>query len=192
MLKNLRKRVVKSIFNHHFATLYSTNTMTLRLSTDLKRWSVSNTYLNEEHQTVTIADSAANSLMRQCERAGMFSPEMLRGRGAWFDDGRVVLHLGNILYVDKTPCNPVAVRSRFVYEQGLPLRADIDSPLSTTEAGKFLKLVRMMPWDRDIDALDVAGWCVLAHIGGVLPWRPHIWVVGLQGVRQRADEAIRN
>lgn len=152
--------------------------------TKLNLWSIAPMqYWEREYPSKNGADydSAANSLMRQCERAGMFSPEMLRGRGAWFDDGRVVLHLGNILYVDKTPCNPVAVRSRFVYEQGLPLRADIDSPLSTTEAGKFLKLVRMMPWDRDIDALYVAGWCVLAHIGGVLPWRPHIWVVGSRG-----------
>jgi putative DNA primase/helicase len=39
----------------------------------------------------------------------------------------------------------------------------------------------MLPWARDIDGLLVAGWCVCAHIGGVLGWRPHIWVVGSKG-----------
>jgi len=126
-------------------------------------------------------DAAANDLMRMCERRGIFSPEMMRGRGAWFDDGKVVLHLGNILYVDRQPTDPVKVKSRFVYEQGLPMRADIDGPLSVAEAGRFLKLMRMMPWERDIEALYAAGWCVLAHIGGVLNWRPHIWVVGSKG-----------
>ena len=122
-----------------------------------------------------------NSLLRQCEAAGIFTPEMLRGRGAWWDDGRIVLHLGSMLYVDRTPTSPVAVQSRFVYERGEPMHADIDQPMTQPEAEQFLDLVRMMPWEREIDALYVAGWCVLAHIGGVLPWRPHVWVVGSKG-----------
>ena len=126
-------------------------------------------------------DVAMNALIRQCERAGIFTPELLRGRGAWWDDGRIVLHLGSMLYVDRTPTNPVAVQSRFVYEKGEAMNADIDNPMPLAEATQFLDLVRMMPWERDIDALYVAGWCVLAHIGGVLPWRPHIWVVGSKG-----------
>ena len=124
---------------------------------------------------------AMNALMRMCENAGIFTPEMLRGRGAWWDDGRIVLHLGSMLYVDRTPASPVAVQSRFVYERGEPMHADIDNPLPVDGAREFLELVRMMPWERDIDALYVAGWCVLAHIGGVLPWRPHVWVVGSKG-----------
>lgn len=140
-------------------------------------------YWEREYPTKQGADydAAADCLMRMCERRGIFSPDMLRGRGAWFDDGRVILHLGNMLYVDRKPCAPVSVRSRFVYEQGEPMRADIDNPLTASQANQFLDLLRMMPWDRDIDALYVAGWCVLAHIGGVLPWRPHIWVVGSKG-----------
>lgn len=126
-------------------------------------------------------DQASNAMMRSCERQGIFSTEMLRGRGAWFDDGRIVLHLGNVLYVDRTPTSPISIRSRFVYEQALPMRADIDHPAKVEAATGFLDLIRMMPWERDIDALYVAGWCVLAHIGGVLSWRPHIWIVGSKG-----------
>jgi putative DNA primase/helicase len=126
-------------------------------------------------------DLAGDHMMRMCERKGIFSPEMLRGRGAWFDDGRVVLHLGNILYADRQPCSPVSIRSRFIYEQGLPMAADIDNPLTADEAADYLKLMRMFAWETDIQALYVAGWAVLAHIGGVLPWRPHIWVVGSKG-----------
>lgn len=126
-------------------------------------------------------DIAADAMMRMSEKRKIFSPEMLRGRGAWYDDGRVVLHLGDMLYVDRTPVAPVNMKSRFIYEQGVPMRADIDNPLTITEASRFIDLVRMMPWERDIDALYVAGWCALAHIGGVLNWRPHIWVVGSKG-----------
>ena len=126
-------------------------------------------------------DTAMNSMMRRCELKGIFSPDMLRGRGAWYDDGRVVLHLGDVVYIDKNPTKPVAVRSRFIYEQGLPMRAEINSPLSAHEAKRFLDLVTMMPWENDLDALLIAGWTVCAHIGGVLGWRPHIWVVGSKG-----------
>jgi len=126
-------------------------------------------------------DNAAEHMMRMCHAKGIFSPDMLRGRGAWYDAGRLIVHLGDIVYVDRQPCKPVAVRSTYIYEQGLPMRADIDNSLPLHQASRFLDLVQMLPWQRDIDALLVAGWCVTAHIGGVLGWRPHIWVVGSKG-----------
>jgi putative DNA primase/helicase len=124
---------------------------------------------------------AAHQMMWMCHARGIFSPEIMRGRGAWYDQGRIVLHMGDIVYVDKTPTSPVKVRSAFVYEQAKPMRADIDNPATNAEANEFLKLVQMMPWASDMEALYVAGWCALAHIGGVLNWRPHIWVVGSKG-----------
>lgn len=126
-------------------------------------------------------DIAGEHMMRMAERRGIFSPEIMRGRGAWYDQGRIILHMGDIVYVDKTPCAPVKVQSAFVYEQAKPMRADIDNPATVAEANEFLNLVKMMPWASDIEALYVAGWCALAHIGGVLNWRPHIWVVGSKG-----------
>lgn len=124
---------------------------------------------------------AVDDMIQACHRKGIFSMELLRGRGAWWDDGRIILHCGDRVYVDRLPHSPSAVPSRFVYELGLPMRADIDHPLTVTDARRFLDLVKMMPWAREIDALYVAGWCALAHIGGVLNWRPHIWVVGAKG-----------
>ena len=125
--------------------------------------------------------TAAHDMIWMCHAKGIFSPEVIRGRGAWYDQGRIVLHMGDIVYVDKTPCAPVRVPSTFVYEQARPMRADIDNPATVGEASEFLKLVQMMPWQTDMEALYVAGWCALSHIGGVLNWRPHIWVVGSKG-----------
>jgi putative DNA primase/helicase len=126
-------------------------------------------------------ETAGAAMMWMCHTRGIFSPEIMRGRGAWYDQGRIILHMGDIVYIDKTPCAPVNVPSAFVYEQAKPMRADIDNPASVTEAHEFLKLVKMLPWASEIEALYVAGWCVLAHIGGVMAWRPHIWVVGSKG-----------
>lgn len=141
------------------------------------------TYWEREYSNRSGADyeTAAAAMMWLCHKRGIFSPEIMRGRGAWYDQGRIILHMGDIVYVDKTPTAPVKVQSAFVYEQAKPMRADIDNPATVAEANEFLKLVQMMPWASDIEALYVAGWCALAHIGGVLNWRPHIWVVGSKG-----------
>lgn len=126
-------------------------------------------------------EQAGATMMWMCHSKGIFSPEIMRGRGAWYDQGRIILHMGDIVYVDKAPTAPVRVPSVYVYEQAKPMRADIDNPATVGEANEFLKLVQMMPWATDMEALYVAGWCALAHIGGVLNWRPHIWVVGSKG-----------
>ncbi|MEI6644368.1 MAG: hypothetical protein WCL10_20350 [Novosphingobium sp.] len=97
------------------------------------------------------------------------------------DDGRIVVHCGDMLYVDRTPTAPSAIRSRYVYELGQPMRAAIDNPLSTGEASLYLEHMRRLPFARDLDATMMAGWTVCAHIGGVLNWRPHIWLVGAKG-----------
>jgi putative DNA primase/helicase len=51
-------------------------------------------------------DAAMNAMMRACAK-GIFSMELLRGRGAWWDDGRIVLHCGDRAYVDRTRMHPV-------------------------------------------------------------------------------------
>jgi len=40
---------------------------------------------------------AADACMRACELAGIYSPDRERGRGAWYDKGKSVLHLGSHL-----------------------------------------------------------------------------------------------
>lgn len=126
-------------------------------------------------------EMAANWMMRTCARKGVWSPTDTRGRGAWWDEGRIVVHCGDLLYVDRTPMAPSAISSQYVYEMGRPMRAAIDDPLSADEARLYLDHMQRMPFSRDLDAVMMAGWTVCAHVGGVLNWRPHIWLVGAKG-----------
>jgi len=126
-------------------------------------------------------DCAVDYMLRTCESIGFFSPALVRGRGAWFDDGRIVVHLGNKVIVDDKVYSPDKVPSTFYYEAGIRMRADIGNPLSNTEATRFASLLEMLPWSKPIDARLLAGWCVCAHIGGALLWRPHAWVIGRKG-----------
>lgn len=124
---------------------------------------------------------AANALMRACERAGVYDPSRVRGRGAWWDDGKAVIHLGDRVVIDGEQYDIHRVRSRYVYEAAPPMRAALDNPLSTREAYALVELCQMLQWEKPIDALLLAGWCVVAPVCGALAWRPHIWITGGAG-----------
>jgi len=123
-------------------------------------------------------DCAANALIRACQRSGIYDPKNVRGCGAWFDDGRVILHLGDMLLVNGADCNLGDIKSRFIYEATTSRRLRIRQPISTEGAAKLLGISEMLAWKRPIFARLFAGWCVLAPICGALDWRPHAWLTG--------------
>jgi putative DNA primase/helicase len=125
--------------------------------------------------------AAANWLIAESVRVGIFDYERLRGRGAWWDDGRVVLHLGDKLVVDGTAMPVDALRSRFIYEAAPTLRADLDNPLDARTAHKLVELCEKLSWELPINGKLLAGWCFIAPICGSLTWRPHIWITGAAG-----------
>lgn len=119
---------------------------------------------------------------------GEFDPDLLRGRGAWWDAGRSILHLGDRLVVDgaEIPIHK-RLRSRFHYQRGLPLaRLGGVEPLSDAEAFEVVDLAEQFYWDRPASALLLAGWCALAPVCGSLPWRPHVWLTAGAGTGKTA------
>jgi len=132
--------------------------------------------------------AAANALIRHQERKGVYDPSRLRGRGAWEDAGRSVLHLGDVMYVDGAKIDPHAVKTKYVYEAAASMEYDTPcSPLpvrpaaGTRGASEFLDLCNMLTWERPIYGTMLAGWCALAPICGALDWRPHIHITGGAG-----------
>lgn len=126
-------------------------------------------------------DMAANALMRQCENAGVYDSDKLRGRGAWFDGGRSLLHVGDRLIVDGESRSLTDPSVRYIYEAAPPLHLEIENPLSNKEAHEFVKLCQMLQWEKPVNGLLLAGWIMLAPICGALTWRPHIWITGAGG-----------
>lgn len=127
-------------------------------------------------------DMAINWMLRMCERGGVYDPNRIQGRGAWYDDGAVVLHLGNKLLVDGKAVPLQDHQSRYVYEAAATLRAPLmDNPLGNKEAHRFFELCQRLPWERDLSAYLLAGWCAIAPVCGAFPWRPHLWLTGATG-----------
>ncbi len=127
-------------------------------------------------------NSAANAMLRKSEQCGVYDPDRIRGRGAWEDEGRSVLHMGDSLMVDGHAAEIEDIGSDYIYEAAAPLNQGADAPpLSTPEANKFAALCDLPCWESGIFGRLLAGWCVIAPICGALSWRPHIWCSGAAG-----------
>ena len=133
-------------------------------------------------------DAAMKSMIQFQHKQGVYDPARLRGRGAWEDECRSVLHLGNTMYVDGSVMLPRALSTRFIYEAAAAMEYDrICEPLATRNKGdkfgteEFIKLCDLATWERPIYGRLMAGWCVIAPICGALAWRPHVHVTGKSG-----------
>lgn len=126
--------------------------------------------------------AAGNELMRACYKVGIYDAARIRGRGAWLDEGRGVLHLGDHCLVDGVRSSIVIPDSRYIYEHSQRMDVKLGEPLLSAEANRLRELCIMLPWESPAHMGNLmAGWCVIAPICGALPWRPHAWLTGESG-----------
>lgn len=124
---------------------------------------------------------AAESLIRRAQRAGIWDDDLIRGRGAWWDNGRAAVHLGNRVIVDGQEYNLGDAPGKFVYELNTSIDIATDNPLSNSESVELVRICEGLRWQRPISGKLLAGWVFLAPICGALDWRPHIWITGGAG-----------
>jgi putative DNA primase/helicase len=127
--------------------------------------------------------AAASSLFEDQAAVGIFSADRIRGRGAWWDAGRSVLHLGDRLLIDGTEHSiSKAANSKFHYQR----LASIDLPkrleLLSDELGmEIIDIASRFHWEVPASGLLLAGWIALAPICGAMQWRPHVWLTASAG-----------
>ena len=125
--------------------------------------------------------TAQDALFRKCNKIGIFNPNRVRGCGAWYDNNRTVLHLGDRLRVDGKNISIDKLDTIYIYEAQHSIEIKDNDPLPKNEAMKFREISELLTWDKPISAYLFAGWCVIAPICGALLWRPHIWLTGAAG-----------
>lgn len=127
-------------------------------------------------------DAAFESLVNLNSSIGIFDGhDSIRGRGAWIDEGRPVLHLGNQVIIEGKQYDPKKVESKYVYEANKDLNIPNTKPATSKEANKLINICGELSWERELSAQLLAGWCVIAPVCGILNWRPHIWLTGSAG-----------
>ena len=128
-----------------------------------------------------VRTEAVNALISACLEKRVFDIGRVRGRGAWWDDGRAILHIGDALVLDGRRYRISGFQSRYIYEEAASFDVLDVAPLANADAPKLLKLCEHLMWERPYMAHLLAGWCVVAPICGALLWRPHLWIIGESG-----------
>lgn len=122
---------------------------------------------------------AANALMSACNDRGVFMQEdRIRGCGAWIDDGRVVLHTGDALYVEGHKMHFRELVSDYTYTAAATLMKPSDNPLNNFEARRLRTICEAVTWENKMSGSLLAGWLVIAPICAALTYRPHIYITG--------------
>lgn len=133
--------------------------------------------LMAKHQTIAL--TAAAWLTELAEKRGVFVEEAhVRGAGCWIDDGRVVLHCGDSLYVEgiNVPFNRMT--SEFTYVAAPRLMRPARTELSNVEARKLRTICESITWENPLSGTLLAGWLVIAPVCAALSYRPHIYITG--------------
>lgn len=125
---------------------------------------------------------AADDIARAADRAGVFEPDQVRGRGVWRDDGRTVWHLGDRLEVDgqATPLTDIKSRSQYGLMPALPIDTTV-APLDDDHGRQILEVLKECGWQGPSDHLHLAGFVVLSNVGGALRKRPGLQVTSPYG-----------
>ncbi len=128
--------------------------------------------------------AAASELFDTQARVGVYCPDRIRGRGAWWDRGRSVLHLGDRLIVDgeERKVSSRLADSTYLYQRLSSLEGPADAePLTDDEASILGLIADQFRWEVPASGLLLQGWVTLAPICGALDWRPHVWLTAGAG-----------
>lgn len=129
-----------------------------------------------------IADYASADLIAECQRKGIFSLEDARGVGVWRDrGGKLLVNCGDVIVGEGVSCHPSEFDGDYVYEAGQRVIDMNAAPLDSKEAARFRDICKSLTWKKGQSGDLIAGWCVVAAIGGALDWRPHVFVTGRKG-----------
>lgn len=126
-------------------------------------------------------ESAVDWICRVQEKCGVFDKKRIRGRGAWFDDGKPVLHLGTSIFVDGQIMRVDEFKSNYIYEKAPPLAVKLQTVLPKQDAYRLVEICRMARWERPYYGDLLAGWMFSGMVCGAMPFRSHLYLIGAAG-----------
>lgn len=130
-------------------------------------------------------DQVARDLRQGCALQGIWDPEAkCRGLGTWPDgDGHLVMHCGDRVWHQGKLIKPAVINGH-VYPAMPPVPPPLVDPPDPDDdpGGELFNELMTWNWRRgQLDAGLLVGWVAAALLGGVLTWRPAVWITGDKG-----------
>lgn len=126
-------------------------------------------------------DDVLDYYLRVQEKVGIFDVNCIRGRGAWIDKGRAVLHMGTNIIVDGEEMSTDEIESEFLYMKGSSLALDYGAFLPAEESNKLVEACTLIRWAKPSSGELLAGWMFSSLVCGVMPFRSHAYLTGESG-----------
>lgn len=124
-------------------------------------------------------DGAIDDVIRSSETKGYYMPESIRGTGVWKDCEKIVVNDGLHLCDNAGKKMNGRFKSEYFYVSSEKRMGSLSGEIATDEQGSDLvKLFLAQGFQTRLEAITVLGWSLIAPFGGVLKWRPHIWITG--------------
>lgn len=124
---------------------------------------------------------AASHLMETCRHEGFFSTSKIKGVGAWLDDGRAIVNLGDQIWDNGTETDIWKFKTKNIYQTGQPVRSPGEPALTVAECKVFTDIAGCLKWKCKESRIFFVGWLAVSRLSGLLPWRPHLWITGGAG-----------
>jgi putative DNA primase/helicase len=126
-------------------------------------------------------EQAIDMMCRKSAKAGIYDPRNIRNGGCWWDEKRVVMHMGDHLIVDGEQTSFIDFSTRYIYQSRPAIKFDAKTNLLDSECKFIDDIANSLLWRNKASAKFCVGWILLAPICGLLQWRPHLWVNGSSG-----------
>lgn len=127
-------------------------------------------------------DEVVNIIFQYAEKAPLWDSSLVRGAGAWRDKGgKIIVSTGESIIVDGEYRDLMSNDSKYVYNR-VPYRPySIEGTMDNEESARFFEIFQTLSFESDLQKIFLAGWAFLAPFGGLLKWRPMVWLTGGAG-----------
>lgn len=111
---------------------------------------------------------------------GFFNFQNVRGYGAWIDNGRTVINLGDRQIVDGEFVENVE-NSKYLYTSNYPMPIDYENPLTDAESQKIIQVFKNLNYKNKGDYIYLTSFVALSQVFNAVDWRPQLWLTGAKG-----------
>ena len=130
-------------------------------------------------------DAAQDWIIDEQEKVGMVDLRRLRGAGVWRDGEEIVVNDGAQIVTmagDRLDYDAFKSTAGAEYIPSETRFGDMTGEESTDAEGSALAdLFTSQKFSRALDPVAMLGWALIASFGGLLKFRPHIWLTGRRG-----------
>ena len=124
-----------------------------------------------------------NDMVKASISAGRYNPRKIRGAGVWRDQDGIILNDGkNLIGPSGQVIKYNEYKTSNIYVESDVSFDSMTGDLSRDDDGRNLeKLFKAHDWKKEYMGVLAMGWALISPFGGILKWRPHIWISGRRG-----------